>query len=114
MNKLPFTFVNLTPHPITVLFDGERHTFSSVGVARVGQKPSIPVVDGKGLVYHAGTYNRVEGIPPPEDGTLYIVSSLVAQRAMRDDVVAPGTGPHDGAVRGKDGQIEAVTRLIRF
>ena len=33
--------------------------------------------------------------------------------AVLDRVVAPGTGPRDGAVRDATGQIAAVTRLVR-
>ena len=32
--------------------------------------------------------------------------------AGRSDVVGPGTGPADGAIRNEKGQIVAVTRLI--
>jgi len=31
----------------------------------------------------------------------------------RDDVVGPGTGPKDGAIRNEDGNVIAVTRLVR-
>jgi hypothetical protein len=45
---------------------------------------------------------------------LYVVGTMVAARAGdRGDVVSPGTGPADGAVRDADGRIVAVTRLVR-
>lgn len=83
-------------------------------------------------VHGPSVLGPVEGIPPqdrwieptPEypsgyyDGiqdALYIVSGtvLAALGSSRPDVVAPGTGPNDGAIRNDKGQIEAVTRLVR-
>lgn len=35
------------------------------------------------------------------------------REAVLGAVVAPGTGPDDGAIRGADGKVMAVTRLVR-
>lgn len=48
----------------------------------------------------------------------YVVSAIVgaairASGAVRPDVLCPGTGPADGAVRNEAGHIVAVTRLVR-
>lgn len=60
------------------------------------------------------TYGEVEGLPAPEQDTIYIVSALVGGRINgRDDIFCPGTGPKDNTVRKADGQIYAVTRLVQ-
>ncbi|RME25645.1 MAG: hypothetical protein D6800_07370, partial [Candidatus Zixiibacteriota bacterium] len=53
----------------------------------------------------------VEGLPDPQDGTVYLVSSMVLSAVRgRRDVVAPDTGPT--AIRDETGRITAVTRLV--
>lgn len=45
---------------------------------------------------------------------LFIVSAIVGAACKgRADVVCPGTGPADGAIRNEHGHIVAVTRLVR-
>lgn len=90
------TFINVTPHSIT-LNDGR--VFESVGVARVGNTFSDFDSDGVCSV----AYGDIEGLPAPQEGTLYIVSALVlsaAKAAGRTDCVAPATG-HPACVRDK-------------
>jgi len=109
--------VNLTPHEISVLLpDGTTRKIAPSGkVARVatttqdaGSLEGIPVV--------RQTYGAVEGLPEPQEGTVYIVSALVlsAVKALggRTDVYAPDTGPQS-AVRDDQGRIVAVRRLIQ-
>ena len=46
------------------------------------------------------TYGEVEGLPAPEEGTIYIVSSLVASRVPdRPDVFIPNESVRDSAGR---------------
>jgi len=111
------TVLNLTPHTITLRdSSGEDHTISSSGVARVESTPGH-VTDvlgdyGGTPVYSATEFGEVRHLPEPREGVVLIVSQLVASRVPgRRDVVYPGTGPHDGAVRD-DGRVVAVTRLI--
>lgn len=119
---------NLTPHAIVLqAADGTRTTVPPSGtVARVGSVPGeLLAVDGVPVpVAEAAAYGPVDGLPEVVDPTiarlrgleptLYIVSAMVLARcAGRRDVVAPGTGPNDGAIRNAAGQIEAVTRLVR-
>jgi hypothetical protein len=62
----------------------------------------------------APQWGAIEGLPEPEEGTIYIVSALVAQRAIgRADVFCPGTGPLDGCVRDEHGHVVAVTSLVQ-
>ena len=108
--------VNLTPHALVVrLNDGtERRIEPSGTIARVattarevGTVNGIPVVET--------TYGDIEGLPAPEDGTVYIVSSLVlaaARASGRADVLAPDTSP-ESAIRDDAGRIVAVRRFTR-
>lgn len=112
--------VNLTPHSITLrAADGADHTFPSAGVARVSSTPgSLADIGLPVPVASATTYGEVTGLPAPETGTYYVVSALVGAAlrstgSTRQDVLCPGTGPNDGAVRDEAGRIVAVTRLVR-
>lgn len=130
-------FVNLTPHPVRLRADvantsatpapGDVVVPPRLGAdgkpapARVASTPGGVVGEAAGLpIYGAPAWGAVEGLPPPEEGTIYIVSLLVLERlraegARRSDVVGPGTGPADGAVRFADGpqkgHVFAATRL---
>lgn len=107
--------INLTPHNITIrATDGDIIVPPSGTVARVFTRErdvsktspldkKIPVV--------AREFGEAEGIPDPKEDTIYLVSAMVASATLRDDVFAPDTGPT--AIRNENGQIEAVTRLVR-
>ena len=66
------------------------------------------------------TSNTRNGVPNTSWNidTYYVVSGLIqsalrAQGIYRSDVLAPGTGPNDGAVRcPHTGQVRGVTRLL--
>ena len=107
--------VKLTPHHITLQTrDGHAIEIPPSGdVARVVQRPGPLVGDLIVPVYSAPAEGAVEGLPPQSSGRFYIVSEAVAVHVSgRLDVVRPGTGPEDGAIRDDAGQIVAVTRLI--
>lgn len=118
--------VNLTPHDV-VLYVGDTAVFTitkSGQVARVQTKDqyvghldlestqetgehalqpvAVPVVMQR--------TTSIEGIPEPEDGTLYLVSSFVLNRSDRQDLIAPDTRKHY-AVLDDNGQIKGVRRL---
>jgi len=111
--------INLTPHAITLrAADGADTVIPPSGtVARVSSTPgALEAVAGIPVpVAGMQTFGGVEGLPEPTPGTLFIVSAMVlaALRGSRPDVVGPGTGPNDGAVRNEKGHIAAVTRLVR-
>lgn len=126
------TIVNLTPYAIILRpIQGDDIVILSSGVARVAEVPgvcmgSLGIIDDLGddraiPVYGPPTYGTVFKLPPPQPETVYIVSAIVASALAgsgRTDVVMPGTGPQDGAVRypaghPQAGQIKAVTRLVR-
>ena len=111
--------VNLTPHNIVLQdADGVRTVIASSGVARVASTPgALENVEGVPVpIAGRATYGAVEGLPGPVEGTLYVVSAMVLGRPEcqgRDDVVGPGTGPKDGAIRNEAGNVIAVARLVR-
>ena len=94
--------VNLTPHAIN--FVGEDGTpiltvdpsgtlaRVSVRTETVGEIAGIPVTQS--------VFGEVVGLPDPEDGTVFVVSSLVAQRCHdRDDVFIPNESVRDSSGR---------------
>lgn len=126
-------FVNLNPHPMVmrlnaantaaepdagdIVVQPRRGEDGKPAPARVATVPG-QLTGGLGGVpaYGRTTFGAVEGLPAPEADTIYLVSALVGGRpevADREDVFVPGTGPKDGVVRTSEGQIYAVTRLIR-
>jgi hypothetical protein len=111
--------INLTPHTINLRGpDGSDTAVAASGtIARVTSTPGAPAaVAGIPVpVFGRDTYGEVTGLPAPAEGTLYIVSAPVggAVAGTRDDILVPGTGPQDGAIRDDGGRIVAVTRLKR-
>jgi hypothetical protein len=106
---------NLTPHPIVLRSGDTDTTIAPSGtVARVSSTPGTVVGEVGGVpIYSAPTWGEVLDLPATEAGVVLIVSAIVAARCSgRHDVVSPGTGPNDGAIRDDAGRIVAVTRLI--
>lgn len=112
-----YELVNLTPHAIVLRSESGTDTVlpPSGTVARVQSAdgvlcviPGLPVpVKGSPI------YGGVIGLPRARSGVYYVVSAMVGARvAGRTDVLCPGTGPNDNAVR-ENGQIVAVTCLVR-
>lgn len=109
--------VNCTPHPITIADkDGNviRTIEPSGHIARVAvEQQEVGVIDGIPVV--ESVFGQVEGLPDPEPGVVYIVSTptmLAARQMGRTDVVSPDTGPAS-AVRDEQGRIVAVRRFQR-
>jgi len=105
-------FLNLTPHTVAIVVDGETISLPSSGIARV-RTLETPAGDIEGIPTIKRTFGKVQGIPDPEEGVTIIVSSMVlsAMEENRSDVVAPDTGPT--AIRDEQGRIQAVTRLVK-
>ena len=100
-------FVNLTPHAI-VLNNGQTIPASGV-VARVKQTTTDFDADGVAVA----TWGEIENLPQPNEGTIYIVSGLVASAAHgRTDVVSPATN-HPQTKRDENGHILSVPGFIR-
>jgi len=110
--------INLTPHPLVLLcVTGTQRVPQSGNIARVRHE-QVALDTVSGVPVYATEYKEIEGLPAPQDGVTYIVSSLI-QHALkqhgldRPDVLSPGTGPNDSAVK-ENNRIVAVTRLVRI
>lgn len=104
--------VNLTPHPIAVqLPDGQRVTFAPAGAPARVSSSSVDVGNVAGVPLRATVWGDVVGLPAPAPGVVFVVSALVAGRALRPDVVSPDTGP--SAIRD-NGQVVAVTGFVKW
>ena len=103
MNK-NMNVVNLTPHTVR-LNDGTEFAPSGL-VARVA---SQHVEDEPG--FFRVVFGGIVGLPDPKEGTVFVVSGMVAAAAKRSDVVSPATG-HPACVR-KDGQVWSVPGFVR-
>ena len=104
--------VNLTPHQIVVeMADGQRATFQPAGAPARVSTTQEEVGQVAGIPLRRTAWGAVQGLPPPEEGTTYIVSALVADRARRPDVVSPDTGPT--AIR-EGGQVVAVRAFVSW
>ena len=87
-------FKNLTSHSICEVTTGQTIPPSGV-VARV-KSSTVKVGEHASAPIYTSTFGEVEGLPEPEEGTIYIVSALTLNAvANRLDVVAPGNLQRD-------------------
>lgn len=95
--------VNLTPHRIDfVTADGSplMSVEPSGTIARVSVKTET-IGEIAGIPVTKSVYSDVVDLPAPQEETVYVVSSLVAQRCVdRDDVFIPNE-----SVRDSEGKI---------
>ncbi len=112
--------VNLTPHEIVVLSQGieVRYPPTSPSARVIVERRHISTIqDGDTVIpVYGQIFGKVENVPPPRDGTMYIVSAMVLSALKldplhHDDVVAPDTSP-EGAIRDADGKIVAVKGFV--
>jgi hypothetical protein len=94
--------VNLTPHALTlVTASGTPITFQASGkIARLKVIRQIqPQIGVDGEVYDVitPTLGDIDGLPEPVEGIIYVVSSMVAEKAKRADVLSPGELIRDAA-----------------
>lgn len=102
--------INLTPHAITVLHNGEEiAVYDASGcIARcesktgvVGEIAGIPLTETRfGKLYLIDRDRVKHELPEQKDGTFYIVSALVARAAQREDFIIV-----DDTVRDDNGRI---------
>ncbi|HZV49905.1 MAG TPA: hypothetical protein VFD49_09090 [Candidatus Dormibacteraeota bacterium] len=106
---------NLTPHAITVrLADGATLTVEpEPEPARCKEERELAgtlSVDGREIPIWRLCLGEVHGLPEPQDGTILIVSRVVAEAARdRIDLLIPGPGLRDQA-----GRIVACDGLSRL
>ena len=96
---------NLTPHAITLrgkIIEPSGLARCTQNVQRVGTIDGIPV--------NKKTFGAVEGILPKKEGTIYIVSAIVAQAlaGTRDDVYVV-----DDTIRDEKGRIIEALALAK-
>lgn len=94
--------VNLTPHAITLMDDNENIIFviePSGNIARVSvrtERTETFEINNMEIATSKSVYGEVENLPEAEEGVIYIVSSLVAQRVPeRSDVFIPNESVRD-------------------
>ena len=80
-----------------------QEILEEIGSAKLDSFLSVPVVSRE--------FGEVENLPEPEEGTIYIVPSIVLSAVPhRKDVFAPDSGK--SAERNEKGHIRSVCRLI--
>lgn len=92
--------VNLTPHALNLLVEGEMVEIPSTGLARCATTvDDVSVLGGVRIVQTH--YGEVTGLPAPEADTIYVVSAMVlaALGGSRDDVFGPADYIRDEANR---------------
>lgn len=83
-------FVNLTPHALNIHTGNGVVTLAPSGtVARVATV-NEEVDDVGGIPTVRTSFGEVTGLPEPVEGTVFIVSGMVASAAPRGDVMSPG------------------------
>lgn len=107
--------INATPHPVRIS-DG---TGSFIVLdprgrpARVRREPvqvgTFPL-EGSDIPFYSARVDGFKGLPAPQDGVTYLVSSEVARegRHYRDDLVAPYVFIRE------NGQVQGCHALIRY
>ena len=98
--------INLTPHSITFMTP-EKDVLAIIepsgSITRVSAKTETTgsiVFNGSAIPVSETVFGEVEGLPDPKDGTIFVVSSLVASRVPeRTDVFIPAESVRDEAGR---------------
>jgi len=98
--------INLTPHVLNVVANSGKtiEILPSGKVARCTQTNTVwdnnILVDGTDefLTINNTTFGQVVDLPEPEEGTLFVVSSIVKSAVPnRNDVLRPGEAVRDAA-----------------
>lgn len=104
-------FINLTTHDLTIVLEnGDDLILPASGeVARVTfSTQQVDEIDGI-PIYKTIYEPEITGLPEPQDGTIFVVSSLAAQTVKRPDVLAPTK-----LIRDDDGQVIAAGGFSTF
>jgi hypothetical protein len=88
--------VNCTPHEVIIC----GVTFPPSGVVPRVSVATHVVGNHDGVPLVKGTYGEAEGLPPTEDGTIYIVSAMVRLACpSRKDLASPADLKRDESGR---------------
>lgn len=115
--------VNLMKHDCTIALAGYTTTYPPSGTVATVEEKITPngdrFLENKVEAYESGLqvpivkreFGEVQGLPEPQPGILYLVSSMVlAAVPDRKDVFAPDSG--QSATRNEKGHVVAISRLI--
>ncbi len=92
--------INLTPHEITFVREGGNVVVPASGQLARLTTETVTIGEINGIPVTATAYGDVTGLPDPVEGTVYLVSILVAQRVPeRTDVFIPSESVRDEAGR---------------
>lgn len=98
-------FVNLTPHPITLV---NGPTIAPSGSVARCSSTSTEVGTHEGVTLVRTVFGAVTGLPEPTSGTVFIVSALVRTALPgRTDLASPGD-----LVRDEAGNVVGCRNLI--
>lgn len=105
-------FINMTPHEVVIVNSDSKEVIrkfpASGNLARVNSS-TVTVGNIDGIDITRTQFSEVYGLPEPSEGTYFIVSLAVAQRATdRSDLLVP-----NGSVRDEQGRIIGCTSLAR-
>jgi hypothetical protein len=115
--------INLTPHELNVC-DSEGKIILSIPPPKDVPIPRVQVrseivgeveADGVKIPVRRVVYGDTENLPPPEEGTIYVVSTFVTlalreKGVKRKDLLSPDTNV-DSAVRDSSGRVLGVKYL---
>lgn len=106
--------INATPHQINMA-DAAGNVVRSYAPSEVLARCAVTshaVGELDGFPVHSSQFGEVSGLPPEQEGTMYIVSLVVSQalKGKRNDILSPLT---DNTAVRKDGQVVAVRGFQR-
>ena len=104
--------VNLTPHSITFVdaFGNAVLTVEPSGLVARCSVVREKIGEINGIPVNQTRFGKVENLPEPQEGTIFIVSALTAQAVPeREDVFIT-----DDAVRDEQGRIIGCRALARI
>lgn len=104
--------VNLTPHTINIINGDQNVAIPPSGaIARVSsstEQVGEVEVTGMSIPVTVSKFGDVVGLPEPTEGTIFVVSGMVAGQVSREDVFSPGE-----QVRNSDGVVIGCKTLSR-
>jgi len=114
-------FINLCPHPIhlvgengAVVTFAESGTVARVDIRKTKKQVTVEVAEGVYLNMEVTEVEHAEvvGLPEPQEGVIYLVSSYVAQYTKRPDCICPNTD--STAIKDENGKIIGVRGFLTF
>ena len=106
--------INCTPHDVNLVTTNGSITFPRSGIIPrlTEQQKKINSINSNGIEIDImqKSFSEVEGLPEPKEGTIFIVSALVAGAVKnRDDLVIP-----NDTIRNEKGNIIGCKNLAKI